>query len=421
MPHPQPTQPSERIDVIDILRGFAIFGILLVNMIYFAWPIYFEVLDFTPWISAIDRAASTFITFFGEAKFFTLFSMLFGLGLALQMQRAEAKGINLVPLYARRLLVLLLIGAAHAFLFWWGDILIYYALLGFALLLFRKTQPRRLLTWAFIFLALPLLLNTAMVGLMELARSTPEGAAELQSVLVETEAGYLEGYDRALEVYGGSSFTAMIPQRIGDWVFATMGVLLNGMLFVVFAMFLVGLYVGKRRLLHDAAQHLPLFRRVFGWGALIGIIGNLLYITLARAASPLEPSWWALLGLVGYLLGAPALSMTYASGIVLLTQSNAWHKRLKPLAAVGRTALSNYLLQTLVCTTLFYGYGLGLYGRVGPALGLVFTVVIFALQIPLSNWWVKHFRFGPLEWLWRCLTYGQLQPIRLRSPQRALR
>ncbi len=410
----QPTQASERIDVIDILRGFAIFGILLVNMPFFAQPIYQEILHISPWTNPIDRAADWFISFFAEAKFFTLFSMLFGLGLAIQMQRAEAKGVSLVPLYVRRLLVLLVIGLAHAFLFWWGDILTYYALLGFLLLFFRNTAARRLLKWVLTLAVIPLLLNTGIVGLLELGRATPEAAAQMEAIFAETEAEYLAANEAALKVYSSSDFLAMIPQRIEDWVFATTGVLLNGMLFLVFAMFLLGLYVGKQRLLHRASEHLPLFRQVFRWGLVIGIIGNLLYVTLARTGSALEPTWLSLLGLLGYLIGAPVLSMTYAAGIVLLAQNPDWHQRLSPLAAVGRTALSNYLLQTLVCTTIFYGYGLGFYGQLGPAVGLLLTLLIFGLQIPLSNWWVRHFRFGPAEWLWRSLTYGKLQAMRIQ-------
>jgi uncharacterized protein len=410
---PEPTAPGERVEIIDILRGFAIFGILLVNMIYFAHPIYLEVLDTAPWSSPIDHAARWLVTFFGEAKFFTLFSLLFGLGLAVQTQRAESKGISVVPLYVRRLLVLLVIGLAHAWLFWWGDILTYYAVLGFVLLRFRNAAPRRLLRWAVGLVLVPLLLNTGFIALTELGRSTPEGAAQIQAVLAETEAEFRAAYERALEVYSGTDFLAMIPQRIADWTFGTTGVLFNGMLLLVLAMFLVGLYVGKQQLLHRAAEHLPLFRRVFAWGAGIGVIGNLLFVTLARPANLLEPTWGTLVGLVGYLAGAPALSMAYAAGIVLLAQHPRRLARLRPLAAVGRTALSNYLLQTLVCTTLFYGYGLGLYGQVGPAAGIALTVVIFGLQVPLSNWWVRHFRFGPAEWLWRSLTYGRWQPMRL--------
>jgi uncharacterized protein len=414
---PGPVQPGERIKVIDILRGFAIFGILLVNMIYFAHPIYREVLG-TTWASPGDRAADFFISFFAQGKFFTLFSLLFGLGLAIQIQRAEAKGVKIVPLYLRRLLVLLVIGLAHAFLFWSGDILTYYALLGFVLLLFRNAAPRRLLTWGVIFLAIPLVLNAGLTGLMELGRSAPEGAAQIEAALAETRAQSEMAYEQALAVYSGSSFAAMIPQRIADWVFSTIGITLAGMLFVVLTMFLVGLYVGKRRLLHDVQGNLPLWRKVFVWGAVLGIIGNLLYVTLARTGNPLEPTLISLLGMVGYIIGAPALSLCYASGLVLLTQNERWYARLAPLAAVGRTALSNYLLQTLIATSIFYGYGLGLYGQIGPAFGILLTLAIFGLQIPLSNWWVERFRFGPAEWLWRTLTYGKLQPMRLAEKRK---
>ncbi len=140
----------------------------------------------------------------------------------------------------------------------------------------------------------------------------------------------------------------------------------------------------------------------------------MLYTTWGGSASALSPSLFTLLGLVGYLVGSPALSLAYASGLTLLAQHRGGQRLLNPLVAVGRTALSNYFFQTLVCTTLFYSYGFGLYGQVGPAFGIVLTLVIFAAQVYLSNLWVRHFRFGPLEWLWRSLTYGKRQPLRLR-------
>ncbi|MBS3932944.1 MAG: DUF418 domain-containing protein [Truepera sp.] len=410
---PGPIAPGERIEIVDILRGFAIFGILLVNMLFFAHPVYRAAIDTGPWANPLDQVASLLLAFFAQGKFFTLFSLLFGLGLAIQMQRSQDKGQSAVPLYVRRLLVLLLIGLAHAFLFWWGDILTGYALVGFILLLFRHTEPRRLLRWAVVFLAIPLVLTAGSVALFELARTTPEGAAQLEAVLAETEAQFRAAYEQALAVYRGENWVAMIPVRMAEWAFSANGALFGGMLFLVLAMFLVGLYIGKQRLLHNTTEHLPLFRRVFAWGAGIGIIGNLLYVTLAHGASALELTWGTLTGLAGLLIGAPALSLAYATGLVILAQNATWHRLFMPLAAVGRTALSNYLLQTLICTTIFYGYGLGLYGQIGPAAGLALSIAIFGLQVPLSNWWVKRFRFGPFEWLWRSLTYGKLQPLRL--------
>jgi len=157
-----PVPPAQRIEVVDILRGFAIFGILVVNMGFFAGPLLEAASGFPSWTSPADRIASTLITFLATGKFFTLFSTLFGLGLAIQMQRAEAKGVPIAPLNIRRLLVLLVIGIVHATLLWYGDILTYYALLGFVLLLFRDAEPRTLLRWAAILIALPILLNAAL-------------------------------------------------------------------------------------------------------------------------------------------------------------------------------------------------------------------------------------------------------------------
>jgi uncharacterized protein len=399
-----PTQPNERVEIIDILRGFALFGILLVNMMYFAWPVYTEVVG-KPWMHPLDNATSWFVSFFAAGKFFTLFSFLFGLGLAVQMQRAEAKGVAIVPLYMRRLLVLLLIGIVHVVLLWFGDILTYYALLGFVLLLFRRTKPRRLLIWASVFLLIPLLLNAAFTGLIRLADDTSQIASS-QTL----EAQYQENYAQALTTYRSGSFAAMIEQRVQDYAFTSLGQVFSGSLLIVLAMFLLGLYVGKRQLLQNAKEHLPFFKRVFVWGGVLGLGGTTLEHLFLSSASPLEPTFLSLLGLAGYIIGAPALSLCYASGLVLLAQRV---KRLNVLAPLGRTALSNYLLQSLICTTLFYGYGFGLYGKVGPALGIVITVAIYALQIPLSHWWLRHFRFGPAEWLWRTLTYGKIQPMRL--------
>jgi uncharacterized protein len=401
-----PTQPDERVEIIDILRGFALFGILLVNMMYFAWPVYTEVIG-VPWTQPLDHAAHWFVSFFAQGKFFTLFSFLFGLGLAVQMQRAEAKGVAIVPLYLRRLLVLLVIGIAHVVLLWFGDILTYYALLGFVLLLFRKTKPRRLLVWASVFLLIPLLLNAAFTGLIKLSDDTSQ-LASAQTL----EAQYRESYTQALTTYQGGSFAAMIEQRLQDYAFTSLGQVFSGGLLIVLAMFLLGLYIGKRQLLQNINEHLPFFKKVFVWAGILGLIGTTLEHLFLSSASPLEPTFLGLLGLAGYIIGAPALSLCYASGLVLLVQRV---KRLNVLAPLGRTALSNYLLQSLICTTLFYGYGFNLYGKVGPALGIVITLAIFALQIPLSHWWVRHFRFGVAEWLWRTLTYGKVQPMRLRE------
>lgn len=412
-----PTQPRERIVIVDILRGFAIFGILLVNMMIFAAPVYRFVLETSPWPDPVNQAAANFIRFTAEGKFFTMFSLLFGLGLTMQMSRAESRGVRFVPLYLRRMFILLLFGLAHVLLFWPGDILTYYAILGTLLLFFRKRSPRTLVIWAVILLIIPMVLNAGLFGLVALAGSTPESAALIDEQMAQTIAEYKTSYQEALRVYTEGSFAEMAIQRLQDYAFSTMGIFLNGMFFVILAMFLLGLYVGRRRLLHDIPANLPFFRRVMRWSLVVGLGANLLYVWLNTLINPAEFSLPLLLSVVSFVIGAPALCLFYVTALIRLTQNQIWQQRLMPLAAVGRTALSNYLLQTLICTTIFYGYGLGLMGQVGPALGLLLSITIFMVQIIISNWWVQRFRFGPMEWLWRTATYGKLQPMRVQSRQ----
>jgi uncharacterized protein len=164
-----------------------------------------------------------------------------------------------------------------------------------------------------------------------------------------------------------------------------------------FALFLLGLWVGRQHIFENIEAHRFLLRRVFWIGLVLGVVGN-----LAFAASHN-----LLLSSVAITVGAPALSFCYASGLSLLAQRSHWPARLGPLAKVGRMSLSNYILQSIICTALFYGYGFGLYERVGAFGGLLLTFAIYFVQIPLSACWLRRFNFGPLEWLWRLATYGQ--------------
>jgi uncharacterized protein len=254
------------------------------------------------------------------------------------------------------------------------------------------------------------MINGALLGLVALARAVPDSAAAVDTALAEQQRTYQALSAQADQVYASGSFTEITRQRVQDmnfmfftWPFTALSVL---------AMMLMGLYAGARRIFDDIPHHLPFIRKLWLWGLIVGVIGNLVYVTAGQAANRGDPSPQLILALIGQTFGAPALSMFYMTSLVLLAQTASWQHRLQPLDSVGRMAISNYLLQTLICTTLFYGYGFGLYGRVGAAAGVLLTIVIYALQIPLSVWWLRHFRFGPVEWLWRSLTYGQRQPMR---------
>ena len=408
-----PVQPGQRIQIIDIWRGFALLGILLVNMAFFNHAVQEVSLGMAASgpISQIDQIASWFVAFFGEGKFYSIFSFLFGLGFAIQQQRAQEKGGRFVPVYLRRLLVLLGIGLIHAYLFWVGDILIFYSLLGIVLLIFfRNRRPKTLRTWFFILLIVPLLINGALWGIVELGKMAPGGEAMMAEVFAEQEHAFRQASIAANEIYATGTFAEITQQRVADMNY--MYTVFPFIAFNILAMFVLGLYAGKQRLHETLPNDNARLRKILAWGLAIGVIGNLLYVVYGHMGSRIEPSLSLMLSITGQTFGAPALAMAYLAALALLAPRVSFLSRLAP---VGRMALTNYLLQTVICVTLFYGYGFGLYGRIGQAGGLLLTAVIFLLQIPFSNWWLNRYRFGPMEWLWRCLTYRKMQPMRLKT------
>lgn len=406
-----PVQQTERIQIVDILRGFALFGILFVNMTIFSHPIQAIVLPTDPALPWHDRAAIWLIHALGEGKFYALFSLLFGLGLFLQMERIEARGGRFVPLYARRLLVLLAIGLVHAFLIWMGDILIVYALLGFLLILFRKAKPRTLLIWVFVLIAPPLLFNAAITALVTWASTIPEAAPQLEQSFAQAEAEFATDLQRAAQVYASGNFAEITAQRVRDYF--SMGLAGLGVMgFNIMAMFLLGLYFGKREIFKNLEAHRALFRRLLVIGLALGLTGNLLYATLIMPISRVYQTWPLFLATAAQTIGAPLLMLAYVSAFCLLALHPVWGRRISVLAPVGQMALTNYLTQSIVCTLIFYGYGLGLFGQFGHAAGIGLTIVLYLLQIPISHWWMKRFYYGPAEWLWRSLTYLKPQPMK---------
>ncbi len=380
-----PIRQSERIHILDILRGFAIFGILVVNIAGFATPIFLP--GYAPPAAAtpLDALAHNLVLILAEGKFYTIFAFLFGLGFSVQLARAEAKGRDIRSFYPRRLVVLFIIGVLHSILLWTGDILRLYALLGFALLLFRRRSNRTLLIWAGVFYALSFVLIALFGG--------PAGSS-----------APIPGYDLvgvARGFYTGPSYLNVIVFQaiLSPFTFIFL-LLAQGA--SVMALFLLGLLAGRAGVFERLPENRPLWRRGLGLGLAAGVAGGALLLT--------DNPW---LTSLGYTLSGPGLATVYISGLTLLSLRPAGARLLAPLSAVGRMALTNYVLQSVICTVLFGGFGFGLYERVGAAGLLGIATLIFAAQIPLSNWWLRRYRFGPLEWLWRSLTYRQRQPWRV--------
>ncbi|MGD8625802.1 MAG: DUF418 domain-containing protein, partial [Anaerolineae bacterium] len=362
-----PVQAHERIEFVDILRGFALLGVLAANMYSYAGTSY----NPQSYAEPIDRAIVLLTRFFVEAKFYSLFSLLFGWGLSVQMMRAEARGARFVPLYLRRMAILFLFGLIHAFFVWKGDILATYALFGCLLLLFRKRSNGFILAASGLAL---LLVIVVTLPALDGFRTWYTNATDFLR-----PGTYSEG------LYASGTYWEITRLRFQEYVAGDSWFILwfgN-----MFSMFLLGLYVGKRRIFHDLDQHLTLIRLVLVGGLIAGVAFTGLYaLTLVRPNLVPGGIQWAL-SRGARTIGAPALMLFYVCTLILLVRREAWHRRLAPLASVGRAALSNYLAQSVIGTLLFYSYGLGLYGQIDPLLVLILTVVILVIQIRLSEWW----------------------------------
>jgi uncharacterized protein len=387
-----PVAPGERIVIVDILRGFALFGVLAANMAGFAG----HAPGLEPWREPLDRLIYLLIRFLIEAKFYSLFSFLFGWGMAVQMIRAEGRGTRFVPLFLRRMFILLAFGLLHGIFLWTGDILTIYALYGMLLLTFRRRSSKFILLAVGVTLLVPIILQIPGEAMDGFRTWYADLTAPLRSTLYSTD------------LYRTGTYIQITKLRLEEfirnrsWLIYTFG--------NVFGMFLLGLTVGKRKIFHNLQEYLPLVRKVMRIGLAIGVTFNGIYVSSLIWRNRIPDAYYQLVRVGSRTIGAPALMLFYVTAIILLAQREKWFHRLEPLAYLGRMALSNYITQSIIGTLIFYKYGLGLFGRTDPTFGLLLTVSIYFVQIRISQWWLARYRFGPLEWIWRSLTYLKLQP-----------
>lgn len=402
-----PLSPGERIHALDIIRGFALLGILLMNIEYFQKPMQAIVLGFDDAQAGLDHAVAWFSFTFVQGKFYTMFSLLFGLGFVVFLDRAMQKGASARLLFARRLLVLLAIGAAHAFLVWSGDILLTYALVGFLLLLFARTPAGRLWKWGVFFFVVPTLLMWLGAVGIEAAMRTPSGdelmagfAADRERLLADIARGHL--------VYGAGSYWEAVAWRVHE-----LGFFYRNMLFfapTVLGMFLIGAAFGRAGVFASPDAHRRLFRGMMLFGYGLGIPAALAWGVYGADVEMMVPTVKGAALMTCAAVASMGLCLAYMGTLMaLLRGGRMWLMRLAP---VGRMALTNYLLHSVVFTLLFYGYGLGLYGEFGRAATTLMALGLYAFQVWFSGWWLERYRIGPMEWLWRTLTYGRVQPFR---------
>jgi uncharacterized protein len=408
-----PFAPSDRHVILDILRGFAIFGILMVNMQIFYRPTSMMLVGYTGSADTTGLVSEAFIKFFFEGKFYVLFSLLFGYGFWIFLNKKASDEQHIIPIFRRRLFILLLIGIAHVVLLWPGDILVYYALFGFLLLLFRKKSDRGLVKWAIWLALVPVILSVMMFLMFFLASMNPESKAAFESNVTE-RMGLLTAFiSQAYEIYTNGSFFEIVSVRLREYQF-----LLPGIFFfypVVLAMFLLGLWAARRDLLIRYRDHISFFQKSLWVSLVFGVPASSAYVYSYFTAEAGGADPVSFIATLTHTAGGFFMSLFYVSAIILL-----YHKGKlsigRYLAPVGRMALTNYLLQSLICTTLFLSYGFGLFGQITVLQGILLSILIFGLQIPFSMWWLDRYTYGPAEWLWRSLTYLKWQPLKKPVP-----
>jgi uncharacterized protein len=419
---PRPVDASERVVLLDVLRGFALGGVFVSNAY-----MHLSGRGLLPRASAraledsrLDAVAAFLFQQLVAGKAMFLFSLLFGLGFSIQLIRAEERGRSIVPVYVRRLGVLLLIGLTHRFALWYGDILTTYALMGFVLLLMRALPGRRLLVWSLLLMFVAPIAVSAVVKLTPLLASSPEVVAAANQ---ENMARVAEIKRQTLAAFSSGSYLTTARANIGFLLKVFTRTTTVAWMLVVLGRFLLGLLAGRRRIFHDVEQHLPFFRKLLGWGLAVSVLGNgaeLLFGHLVRTAPAGSTGRlvWEIVQPGVDEVGLIGTAACYAAGFALLFQRPRWKRVLGVLAPAGQMALTNYLCQTLISQFVYYGYGFNLIGKQGPTECLLLMSSLFCVQVWLSHLWLARFRFGPAEWVWRCLTYGQRQPLR-RVPGRA--
>lgn len=391
-----PIGRSERVHEIDAVRGFALLGILMMNIMSFAGPSLQD--QFTGSTSEIYTGGANsgvvfFINTFVTSNFYTMFSFLFGLGFYIFLSRAEKKPGTTSLLFMRRMMMLLTIGLFHAIFIWYGDILTVYAVTGILLLVFYKFKPVVNLSVSILILVLGTIFTVAISLLLFAADSAGMSGTQdynpgFDMVRSLENAGYMDVLDLNMSV-----FSIMLSSNITIMPF-------------VLAMFLIGLYVGQKRIFANLESN----RKLLAWTAAVCLLaGTPIKILVGYGLTYMthEPAW-SILTMLAYTIGGPLMSIGYVALFVLIAlKIKGLTKMLQP---VGQMALTNYIMQSILMTGFFYG--MNLFNKIEAVWFIPIVLIVFLFQIGFSHLWMRTFKFGPLEWVWRAVTYGKVIPIK---------
>lgn len=403
-----PALGSERYEILDILRGIALLGICVAN-----YPVISLYIFQSPGKMAampthsIDKALAYFHFAFIDGKFYSLFSLLFGVGFSIMILRLKNSKWNAYAIFYRRLIVLMLLGFAHALLIWEGDILLLYALLGMLLPLFKRVSDKTLFVLFVILILSPLLFDVAKVlskGGWRLANPFTTFGMQMDARIGLTD----KNLGQWIVIH--DSYPDVLKWLQVGFIWRWEMLIDGNRLPKVLGIFLLGLYVGRRMIYANLEQNKALLRKVQRYSLILGLPTSIAHAWLELDSFHL-PHPAGLLDTLSYALSVVPMSLFYASTICLMYLDAVWTKRLRMFAPVGRMALTNYIMQSLTGVLLFWGVGFGI-GPIGLLWVILIAFSVYLLEILLSTIWLKYFRYGPLEWIWRQLTYGKRLSIR---------
>jgi uncharacterized protein len=422
-----PVRNSDRFVSLDMLRGVAILGILVMNIYAFAMPF---VAYANPLVMGGVEGHNIGTWFFThilfDQKFLSIFAMLFGAGMVLMTDRAEARGAHYGRIYYRRQLWLLLLGALHGYLLWVGDILFGYAAIGMLVYLFRKRSPRALLIIACFLLPIALVLNHGMAGYTEQTiaevaeieelQNTGQGLSDEQQKMLKEWEGMRafmapgdEDLQKDLAAYRGG-YVDIVKHRAPIVMSMQIFVTLFFGISRIAALMMIGAALMKLGIL-SGERSVTFYRNMMLSGYLLGLPLTI-FSAIDLNAHAYDTLYVLRVGGIANYIGSLIVAFGHIGLVMLIFKTGVLPHLMRRFAAAGRMALTNYLMHSLILTTIFYGYGMGLYGTISRFWQMGFVIGVIALQLALSAWWLARYRFGPVEWLWRSLTYWKRQPMR---------
>lgn len=403
------TQPTSskavhRIKFLDALRGIAIFFIFTANVAFLSGNIFLGTIDPFSWaVLPIDDVFNGIIHTLVDGKFYTIFSLLFGIGFTIQYENLKKRNLPFKPFFRRRMCWLLVIGGIHLSLIWMGDILTLYAILGFLLLNFVETDQKKLLKWAVILILFPIL-NTIIIELLGLNYAGIFALISQEVVfffgLPSKEFFGLNLVDFKFE-FSNENWLKFFQINISNMFLRIYGILEEGRPFKVLGIFLIGIWSGRKIIHEDLINNLVFLKKIALYGILIGLPISIVrsYLEFSGFGGDMSPLFIT----IAYALGTVPLALGYAALLAIAFQKNAL--RFRWFETVGKMALTNYILQSTLSILFFYSIGLGFFSKFGFTFLMIYCCIFFVFQIIFSKLWLQKFKQGPLEWLWRKFTY----------------